>query len=641
MRLYNLPDITSPTGTTFLKTAAGFLTFVYILFLTVLLFSCRQPFNITDALDDPLNITEEPDPLFINPSTVTLYIGSSLQFFVSGGTPPYSYAVTSGSGSVDTEGIYTAPDTAGTAVLTVTDDDGGTINAEITITDSQLDADYIVQSISNSPAVAESGSTIGQTFTITNQGIENGSLPVFWNAYISSDQVLDGGDMLVDAGKEAALNASGTSAPVTIGGTWNVTSGTYYLIIRISSGDDRDPANNYTASAAFTITALGSVIDYVVSGISMNYPTITAGGLCAEKFDITNIGGAPGGDPVSWTAYASADLTLNVAADFVIASGVLGSGLSSGSSQTDIAINGYWPSAAGSYYLLISVSAANEDIDTNNIGSNGPYSVLSPPDYTVINVTYDTLGKTDSLFDFDSGVYEFTIKEQDGNGGNQPIGWNVYISYDTILDGTDLKVFNGSVPALIGNGSSVVSFGDAEWPAVGGYFFIIITITSGDDSDSSNNLYVSPGTVTVPSYYDEVGTDDNSAVGPTLSAVSAVSDTASALDGAILSLNELLYINGKMDEGSGTFDTYMIETDSSVSRLEIYISWGTGINDIDFYIWDTGTANLLSNSTETATEPKIPPPVKYTVTPGLYFIGVQFLNNGLLDEPYTLIIQGK
>lgn len=71
-------------------------------------------------------------PLVMNPTSKTLAVGNSFTFSASGGVPPYSFSADNGSINSST-GLYTAPGSAGTAIVTVTDSEVRTATATVTI----------------------------------------------------------------------------------------------------------------------------------------------------------------------------------------------------------------------------------------------------------------------------------------------------------------------------------------------------------------------------------------------------------------------------------------------------------------------------------------------------------------------------
>jgi hypothetical protein len=105
---------------------------------SLLLAACQNT-----ATSDLLNATALKIPLKISPSEATVTISSTQQFIATGGTPPYTYAVFSGNGTISGS-VYTAPTAIGTAVVTVKDASGTTLAVLITIvTDANCPTNYV------------------------------------------------------------------------------------------------------------------------------------------------------------------------------------------------------------------------------------------------------------------------------------------------------------------------------------------------------------------------------------------------------------------------------------------------------------------------------------------------------------------
>jgi hypothetical protein len=66
-------------------------------------------------------------------ATVTAGSGRSVQFVAGGGSGGYKFSVVSGSGTIDANGLYTAGNSAGTAIVQVTDSVGGITPAPILV----------------------------------------------------------------------------------------------------------------------------------------------------------------------------------------------------------------------------------------------------------------------------------------------------------------------------------------------------------------------------------------------------------------------------------------------------------------------------------------------------------------------------
>ncbi|MEK6704521.1 MAG: hypothetical protein AABZ06_01910 [Bdellovibrionota bacterium] len=91
--------------------------------------------RVTDSLGNTSNATVTINPaLAISPATTTLVVYNAVTFSATDGVEPYSYSVTQGAGNVNSSsGLYTAPSTAETGKVRVTDSLGNTSNATITV----------------------------------------------------------------------------------------------------------------------------------------------------------------------------------------------------------------------------------------------------------------------------------------------------------------------------------------------------------------------------------------------------------------------------------------------------------------------------------------------------------------------------
>jgi hypothetical protein len=74
-----------------------------------------------------------PPPLALSSPTASLGAGTTLALTAAGGQPPYVFSIASGTGAVDSTGIFTAPATAGTTVVEVTDKNGTTAKTSLQI----------------------------------------------------------------------------------------------------------------------------------------------------------------------------------------------------------------------------------------------------------------------------------------------------------------------------------------------------------------------------------------------------------------------------------------------------------------------------------------------------------------------------
>ena len=500
------------------------------------------------------------------------------------------------------------------------------------------DVDYAVSAISITPSTAEVGSTIANGFTITNHGADDGSHAIYWNAYTSADAVLDTGDTLVGSGATAPLGAGDASSIMPIGGTWPPIPGYYHLIVSLSAGDDIEPGDNVGSEGPYLITAPPGQIDYFVTGITRNFPTVTSGSLCAETFSVANIGGADGAETLFWTAWASIDPVLG--SDIQIASGTL-SPLAAGSSYVSVPILGPWPSEAGERHILVEVSALDEDVTTNNVGINGLYNLCRPPNYEISTLLIQAGGTPGATFGVE-GPFSFVIHETNDAAGQQPISWAAYISIDATLDGSDIQVATGVLPPLGAKDyTDPIPLNGCAWPLFGAYYHVIVTVSASDDSDPADDMRVSSSTVRVPEICAE-GAEDNNGIGPTLTALANVSDIRGAIDSSRINVDELVVVEGAMDPYYVN-DTYMIQLGPDVSTLRVYSTWSTGVDDIDIYLWDLSYNQWVSSSVGIDREPEFgQPPRTFSglVPNGVYYVSVLFKVYSP-DAPYVLEIVGE
>jgi hypothetical protein len=516
-------------------------------------------------------------------------------------------------------------------------DNCGFISETVTAPDP-ADIDYIVESISYSPVSADAGSAITQNFTILNQGDDPGVYNLYWKVYSSEDQSFDGTDSLLSSGSTAALTASGTEN-ISIDGTWPVSAGLYYLIVNVSAGDDTNPSNNYTASDVFTINSITSEVDYKVSNISKGYPTISSGGFCSETFDISNIGGADGAGEISWTAYASLDNVPDSSpeGDSVIGSGTL-TALSSGSSNSSINVAGTWPDAAGSYYLIVVVSASDDLLTGNNTTYNSLYRVIDPPDYIINTAMLSTGGGTPGVLLSYTGYFIFDIAETAGADGAQMIGWEVFASFDSSLDGTDISIMSGShLPLSASETSESVNFSSGTWPEMGGSYYFIISVSAGDEINSSNNTYVSSQSYSSPAPYSEPEGADNDTY-----------DTATDLTVIpgfeTLGTNEEWLISGTTDAPG--YDTYRFILGDNINALNLTALWNSSSDEIDLDLLNEwGSSIWNSSDSDVNQEPQStgdPADIYGLTTGGTYYLRVQSknINNTGTTYDYTVSVYG-
>ena len=184
----------------------------------------------------------DPDPtlLVISPSVETMDINSTLTFTATGGTPPYTFSVIDGQGTIDADtGEFFSASTAGAVVVQVRDFAGEIVQAFVDVVDN------------------DSGCTVD---------CDGGSG--------GSDLQIDVSDTEIGVGQNIQLAATGGVPPYRFtlqAGEGYVWNNRYYALSRASSGVVQvEDANGNTSWTTIQVEAVGTL------EISPKSGTITA-----------------------------------------------------------------------------------------------------------------------------------------------------------------------------------------------------------------------------------------------------------------------------------------------------------------------------------------------------------------------------
>jgi hypothetical protein len=398
------------------------------------------------------------------------------------------------------------------------------------------DVNYAVSGVASTGAL-QMGGPLGGQFTISNNGTVAGFQDIHWTAYVSTDAAWDAADTPVAGGTRAPLGASPASATIPFTGTWPQSFGVRYLIIKAEAGDDVPLGAGKTgASGAVTVTR----VDYAVSAV--NHLTGTAAGAAfTANFTARNNGNANGSQTLYWSAYVSPGNAVLDGGDTLAATGSI-SGLNAGASQT-VGFGGSWPYAIGSDYLVVTVSAADEQAGllADNVGSTAaPVAVVAPNvDYSVISVSAP--GGYTVPTALVTGT--FSIRNNGTNNGSQNVNYNVYASRDAVLDASDVMVAAGSTaPLAAGAVSGAIPFNGA-WPLAYGAYYLILQVNTFEDVNGGNNTGANGASVQVGIFTE--GEPNNDCV----SFTDADDVLNTAVTGVHLKPGMSLYITGSMAVG--------------------------------------------------------------------------------------------
>jgi len=399
---------------------------------------CKQ-FSFFSVLGDRLHDT----PLAISPATVTVPLSGSVIFSATGGQPPYSFSLASGSGTINSgTGLYTAPATTGTASVRVTD-------AQATHSDAAVNITGTAGPLAISPTSVTMGP--GGSLTFVASG---GTAPYLFS-----------------------LTATGSGSPSINSSTGAYTAGA-------STGTDSvqvQDALSATANATITVTAVQTNVDYTVSATS--FPSSGTGGSAIPggyDFTIENLGAAPGAQPVSWWVYISDDATLG-SGDSLLSGGSTAA-LPSGAT-VNVPLAGSWPLASGAKRLFVMVASA-DDLTVGNNTSTGVPVTLALPDYSSA-VAFGSGTTAGGAF---TGT--LTIDNLSSAPGALDLTWSVYASLNNkAIDAGDKLVASGTIsgglPGVTGSGDLPIN---STWPAAAGLYYLLADIFAGDDGNAGNNF---------------------------------------------------------------------------------------------------------------------------------------------------------
>ena len=567
----------------------------------VLSFSCTQSFSLNELIDGP-----DGRSLLVTPNSAQLLIAGSLTIEAAGGIPPYTYTITSGPGTMNGN-IYTATSEPGVVTIMVKDKVGSHEEVILTVVDTmpvsppgtETDVDYFISTPPSGGVSAIVGDPISAQFIITNQGSDAGSATIHWTAFMSADTVYNAGDLVVDTGSVAQLGAAGVSGGITIdSGTWTA-AGNWYLLIRVQATDEVNTTNNIRASSTVYSVTLSSPTqpDYKPSDLTMYSPFVTSGSPVQERFNLVNIGSV-GGQDVAWKVYASLDTVLNIPGDIELGDGTVGL-LNSGQSISGIPLLGAtWPPDQGAYYLIVSTAAGDESHPGDYAVSAGTYTISTPPNYAIENVTYPLDAEVGKPI---SGG--FTIRNVGSGNGKKILSWQVLLSYDMGLSVDDLSIGSGIFGPLASGGSVHVLASNlvpANWPNHG-RCYVLIRIQADDDGNSVNDLYRSP--LTELYIYDEEGSVPNGTAndgkGPQIGTIMP----SQAL--GPLKLGQTLVVRGWLDNmpNNEGWDTYSVVLGLGVTAISTYASWTANEDICDVYLWNEINGQFISTANASYREP--------------------------------------
>jgi len=369
-------------------------------------------------------------------------------------------------------------------------DDPGTPATAVSglITRGVVDVDY-------GPLTAPAGGTVtvgtalsGVNFAVENTGSDPGSVPIEWTAWISSDATPgNSGDVQVDSGSIGALGAApDNSGSVSVTGNWSVPVGDYWLIVTWNAADDGNSGND-SVTSALQYQVQTTDVDYEADTPPDGGNALLAGSATAisETFTLQNSGSAAGSQTLSWIAWMSeGDAVLN-AGDYQIDSGTVVPLPGPLASTAPISIGGFWPDDPGSYDIILTWNALDDNDTSNDSMTTAASTTVSLPstDYTV---SVPAPGGTVQA----GGAVSGSITVQNTGPDDDPAGgfnWSVYASTDTAYNSGDALIDSGiGAPMDVLDPPAGIPYA-GTWPDIGGDYHIVAVIDAMYDANTAND----------------------------------------------------------------------------------------------------------------------------------------------------------
>ena len=364
--------------------------------------------------------------------------------------------------------------------------DGGDAVAELSETNNitsralNVGPDLIVAAL-NVPG-GGAGAPITVTDTTRNQG--GGAAPATHTRfYLSTDSVLDAGDVLLGSRTVAALapGASDTGS-VTFTIPAGTATGSYYVVAK-ADGDDALVETNETNNVwaqSITIGADLAVID-------LAYPSLAGAGLPITISDTTKNVGTGATPPTNTRFYLSTNTVLD-AGDVLLGSRSVAA-LAPGASDTGpVTLTIPAGTATGFYYLIAKADGDDALAETNEVNNVLVRVITIGPDLVLSALTVPNIagaGQPITVSD--------TTRNQ-GGGATAATVTRFYLSTSATLDASAVPLGGRSVAALAPNASDTgtVSLTIPAGTGAGSYF--IVARADGDDvvvetTETNNTLY--------------------------------------------------------------------------------------------------------------------------------------------------------
>ena len=340
----------------------------------------------------------------------------------------------------------------------------------------------VIVSIFTTPGVAGAGQSVTIGDTTRNQG--GGSTPpTVTRYYLSSDALVDAGDVVLGSRAVAALAAGATHAgSLTVTIPAGTPSGSYYFIAK-ADADNAAAETGEGNNTLYRSVTIGP--DLVVSALTM--PSTGGAGLAITVSDTTaNVSAAV--TPATTTRfYLSANNSLD-ASDVMLGSRAVPS-LAAGASNTGpVTLTLPAGTATGYHYLIAKADGDDAVAETTETNNTRPGVIAVGPDLVVNVLTAPNVASAGQ-----SITVTDTVRNQ-GGGTSAATTTRFYLSANATLEAGDVALGSRAVPAIAANASDTgsVTLTVPAGTTTGAYY--LLAKADGDDTllevtETNNVLY--------------------------------------------------------------------------------------------------------------------------------------------------------
>lgn len=477
--------------------------------------------RVTDSLGATSNaLVTVNAQLQISPTTQTLLIGDTLTFSATGGVPTVSYAILSGTGSINSSsGEYTAPGSNGTAVIRATDDYGNTSDATVTITTAlTITPTTKILAVNNVFSFAGVGGTPPLTYSVfSGTGTINATTGAYTAPATSGSAVVrvtdalgDSADANVTINPVLAITPSSQTMALNGNLTFSSTGGVVpYTFSVIGSGSINASTGAYTAPGSIgtdTVRVTDSFGNTADATITINNQLgISPAAITLAVNNTTTFSGLAGAPGYSFSKVSGGG-TINAVSGFFTAPAVAGT--------TVVRVTDSLAATADATITVnaaLAISPASKTLAVNNIFTFSATGGVSPYTYS-ITAGGGTINATSGAYTAPAAAGSATVRVTDGlnNTSDATVTINAALAISpssdviTVVDTKTFTSTNGVSPYTYSVSSGTGSINSSTGlytPSGAGTIIVTSTDSIGNTSDATlvvnTALAITPATAYV------------------------------------------------------------------------------------------------------------------------------------------------